>query len=162
MSVWGHFFRFWLKSGSPAVDFCSLWVVAFSIFFATLSESDFLMHLGRPLAHFWLLVALFGLPLGWFWLPLGSLLVPFGSRWLTFGSLLAPFGFTFGHFGSIFDFCAPILYVSIKNLRRAQRKPKWLAVMHFWNIESNQHRRSVQKLPKKGQGFDQRHKLIKF
>ena len=42
--------------------------------------------------------------------------LPFGSRWLTFGSLLAPFGFTFGHFGSIFDFCAPILYFSIKNV----------------------------------------------
>ena len=68
-------------------------------------KDDFLMHLGRPLAHFWLLVALFGLPLGWFWLPLGSLLVPFGSRWLTFGSrwltfgsLLAPFGSLLAHF----------------------------------------------------------------
>ena len=32
MSVWGHFSDFGFKSGSPAVDFCSLLVVGFSSF----------------------------------------------------------------------------------------------------------------------------------
>ena len=41
MSVWGHFFRFWLKSGSPAVHFCSLWVVGFSSFEQAIASIGF-------------------------------------------------------------------------------------------------------------------------
>ena len=46
----------------------------FGDLFATLSEDQFCLHFGRPLAHFWH-------PLASKWFPLGSQLLPFGYNW---------------------------------------------------------------------------------
>ena len=87
------------------------------------TKDDFLMHLGRPWAHFWFLVAPFGLPLGSFWLPLVPFWLPLGISWIVFGAIWFTFAHPmvlFSHFGisqpSVIFYI--LLYFQRKSYRR--------------------------------------------
>ena len=135
------FHRFWDENGIKSGPSCSLAVLSFLVFFATLSEDRFFMHWGRPLARFRH--------------PLASKWLPFGARWLPFGSLLAPFGSLLAPFGSLWLTLPHFWHPFCRNSKIFHKFPYIRINLHDWlTIFKNFHvfRNPFRKKPKNAKG----------